>query len=83
MPAISMIVERYMTRHAARSNQVLHLVGVPATLAGVGLLLAGMYSTALILIASGFFVQYIGHRIEGSPMGELQLIRRLLPRHSE
>ena len=34
------------------------------------------------LLVGGYLFQYLGHVIEGSPMGELMLIRRLLGRPS-
>jgi len=34
------------------------------------------------LVAVGYLMQFIGHRMEGSPMGELLLLRRLVSRQA-
>lgn len=70
-------LQRYMARHKTPFNRALHLSGVPGTLVGFGLLVTGRPFPGLALIAIGFLLQYIGHAIEGSPMGELQLLGRL------
>ena len=63
---------------------MLHAVGIPLTILAVGLAVVQLVSwrwdlwyrpAGLLLL--GYFMQWVGHRIEGNTMGELILINKL------
>ncbi len=47
-------------------------------LASLPCLLLGRYWTAAALFVGGYFLQWLGHRVEGNDVGELIPIKRLL-----
>jgi hypothetical protein len=70
-----------MLRHQLRFNFLIHMIGIPMALAGV-LLLFLMYWVpwywgvgAFVL---GYFLQWIGHLVEGNDLGEWAAIKRML-----
>ena len=65
----------------------MHLVGIPLTIAAVGLAAYQLYLwrwdlwwRPVVLLVVGYVLQFAGHRHEGYDMGELILIKRLLGR---
>jgi hypothetical protein len=61
----------YMSRHQHPADRALHLVGVPlAPWGGIVLLLLGQWAAGIAAIVVGYFLQWIGHRIEHSHMGD-------------
>lgn len=54
------------------------MVGIPATVAAVPLLVLGMYWQAAAAFVGGYLLQFGGHLIEGNRSGEEMLVRRLL-----
>jgi len=79
------MLENWLSRHRNRTSLLLHIVGIPATIAAVVLaavqLLNGQWHlwwrpTALLL--GGYALQFLGHAIEGNDPGELCLLKRLL-----
>jgi hypothetical protein len=74
----------YCQRHANPVNAFLHILGVPAVFIGLYDLCTGKVWRALILIAVGYFLQYLGHRAQGNEVGEVTLIKLLWKRlHSK
>lgn len=78
-------LERWLERHQNPVSLLLHLVGIP--LATLAVLLAAvqlyrwqwlLWWQSAALLAVGYGLQWIGHRIEGNDMGEVILIKRLL-----
>ena len=74
-------------RHQHPLSLWLHAVGIPLTLAAVGLaavqLMHGQWDLwwrPAGLLAAGYLLQWVGHRIEGNTMGELILIFKWLGR---
>jgi hypothetical protein len=62
---------------------VLHAVGIPLTLCAVGLAVIqlidwrwDLWWRPSVMLAAGYLLQWVGHRIEGNDMGELILIKR-------
>ena len=77
-------IENWLRRHRHPASRVLHAVGIPLTLAAVGVAIWQLYLwrwdlwwRPAVLLAVGYLMQWIGHLIEGSPMGELMLVRRM------
>lgn len=69
----------YVQRHQNGWNQLLHLVGVPLTfVASVALLILGEPWWALAAFVGGYFLQFVGHAIEGNDAGEVVLVKRWL-----
>ena len=76
-----------MLRHQDRTSFVLHMIGIPMTIAAVVLLIVCMLTGAAVWLwpAAGLFVvgyalQFVGHAFEGNDAGEMILIKKLLGR---
>ncbi len=78
---MSAFIKNYIERHQNRTNQLLHLVGVPLTF-GVSIhwLIAQEGLLALAAFVGGYVLQFLGHAIEGNDAGEMILIKRMLGR---
>ena len=79
--------ERYLQRHGHPVSRWLHLIGVPLTLVAAGLFIASSVTECwdrwwlpVMLLAVGYLLQWIGHRIEGNDMGEIILVKKCLGR---
>ncbi|MFH1303178.1 MAG: Mpo1-like protein [Planctomycetota bacterium] len=76
---IQRFLRNYLLRHQNRSNQILHLIGVPLALGGfIGFGMAGEWLIAGIALISGYALQFWGHFIEQNDAGELILIKKML-----
>lgn len=73
-------VRDYIGRHAHPLNALLHLLGVPAALYGLVRLVAGDPWGGLAWIASGYLLQWLGHRAQGNEVGEWILIKNIAER---
>ena len=80
-------LSNYLQRHQHPASLVLHIIGVPMTVAAVGLAawqLAqwrwDLWWRPAALLAGGYVLQWVGHRIEGNDMGEVVLVKKLLNR---
>lgn len=78
-------IENWMERHQHPVSFWLHMIGIP--LAVGGLILGGvqllqwrwdLWWRPTALIALGYLLQWIGHRIEGNDVGEIILVKKLL-----
>ncbi len=74
-------------RHQHPLSLWLHVVGIPLTLAAVGLAVAqlidgrwDLWWRPAALLAAGYVLQWVGHCMEGNTMGELILIFKWLGR---
>src|SRR5512144_3093561 len=77
----------WRARHRSRLSLALHWVGIPMTIAAVGL---AAYQLCLWrwdlwwrpagLLVLGYALQFIGHWHEGNDVGEVILVKRLLGR---
>lgn len=74
-------------RHQHPVSFVLHLVGIPMAVAAV--VLAGvqlgqwrwdLWWRPVGLLAGGYLLQWIGHRLEGNDLGEIVLLKKWLGR---
>ncbi len=77
----------WLERHQHPTSRWLHYVGIPLTIAAVAL--AGvqlaqwrwdLWWRPVVLLAVGYALQAVGHRVEGNDMGEIILIKKLLGR---
>ncbi|MFQ6049161.1 MAG: Mpo1-like protein [Phycisphaerae bacterium] len=78
------LLANWLQRHQHPASRLLHAVGIPLTLVAVVLATAhlvrwrwDLWWQPTALLAVGYLLQWIGHRIEASPMGELMLLQRL------
>lgn len=77
----------WLERHQHPASLVLHLVGIPLTLAAAGLAVGqlalwrwDLWYRPIVLLAGGYLLQWLGHVIEGNDMGEVILVKRWLGR---
>lgn len=78
-------LRNWMERHRHPVSRVLHVVGIPLTLAAVvvaGVQLASwrwdLWWRPAALLFVGYLLQWIGHLVEGNDMGEIILIKKAL-----
>jgi hypothetical protein len=80
-------LRNWLARHQEPLSRGLHYVGIPLTVAA--LVLAGvqlwqgrwdLWWRPVGLLAAGYVLQYVGHRVEGNDMGEVILVKKLLGR---
>lgn len=83
-------IEKWLERHQHPVSRLLHALGIPLTLAAVGVAVWqlclwrwGLWWRPVGLLAVGYLMQWVGHLIEGSPMGELMLLRRMVKRPTD
>jgi hypothetical protein len=67
----------WLERHQNAFNFWIHLIGIPLALAGLLLLFIEPWYGVAALVA-GYFLQWVGHRVEGNDVGEFIPIKRLL-----
>ena len=65
-------------RHQNAFNFWIHLIGIPLTLAGIGLLFFFDWYWGAGAFVLGYVLQWVGHRVEGNDVGELIPIKRAL-----
>ncbi|MBX9579267.1 MAG: DUF962 domain-containing protein [Gemmataceae bacterium] len=68
----------WLDRHRHPFNFWIHLVGIPLAVAGVPLLFLAPWYWGVGTLVVGYFLQWIGHRVEGNDVGELIPIKRAL-----
>ena len=69
---------KWPSRHRNRTNFMLHMVGIPATIVAVPLAALGHWVLAGGMFVAGYALQLIGHVVEGNRSGEERVIRKLL-----
>lgn len=65
-------------RHQHPFNFAIHMIGIPMTVVGVGLLFLLPWYWGVGAFILGYFLQWIGHLVEGNDLGEWAGIKRLL-----
>jgi hypothetical protein len=76
-------LRRYSARHRNPWNRALHAAGIPLAPVGSAYLLArGRPRAAARYLVLGYALQWLGHRIEGTEVGEWILVKRLMRRAS-
>jgi hypothetical protein len=68
----------YCQRHAHPANAILHIVGVPAVIFGIYELFTGHPCLGACNFVFGYFLQYLGHRVQGNEVGEVTLIKAVI-----
>ena len=75
----------WLERHQNRASFWLHMVGIPLTMAACVLAIVqltqgrwDLWWRPVLLLIAGYFLQWVGHAIEGNELGEVVLIKRML-----
>lgn len=78
-------LRRWLDRHQHPVSLGLHAVGIPMTIAFIPLAIVqlvegrwDLWWRPAALLAGGYLLQWIGHRIEGNEMGEVILVKKWL-----
>src|SRR5947208_4986036 len=73
------ILGNWLQRHRHPFNFWIHLIGIPLAVAGVVLVFAvEPWYWGVGAFVLGYFLQYIGHRVEGNDVGEWAAVKRVL-----
>jgi uncharacterized membrane protein YGL010W len=80
---IRRIWRNWRERHRQPINFILHLIGIPMTVAALPCLVLAWWTgwaiwLALALLVGGYVLQFIGHALEGNDPGEVILVKRWL-----
>jgi hypothetical protein len=59
-------------------NFAIHMVGIPLAVAGVVLLFFLPWYWGVGAVVVGYFLQWLGHCVEGNDVGEWAAVKRLL-----
>src|SRR5262249_33478798 len=68
----------WLERHRTPFNFWIHILGIPLAVAGLPLLFLAPWYWGAGAIVVGYFLQWVGHRVEGNDVGELIPLKRLL-----
>jgi len=68
----------WLARHRNSFNFWIHMLGIPLAVAGIPLLFLMDWPWGVGAIIGGYFLQWVGHCVEGNDVGELIPIKRLL-----
>jgi len=71
-------IRNWRERHRHPFNFGIHLIGIPLTLIGLGLLPFLAWYWGIGLFVLGYLFQFLGHLVEGNDVGELIPIKKLL-----
>jgi hypothetical protein len=73
-------LRNWLERHQHPANFWLHMLGIPLAVAGVVLLIVmwDQWWWGVGGLVLGYFLQWVGHTIEGNDVGEWAGIKRLL-----
>jgi hypothetical protein len=73
-------LDSWLVRHQHPFNFYIHLIGIPVAVAGIPLLFLPSWPWYLGVgaVVLGYFLQWIGHRVEGNDVGEWAGIKRLI-----
>ena len=66
MPSLERYMGQYDHEHHNSWNKILHAIGIPAILAGLVLLAFLHWRLGVTLFIGGWFLLFLGHRIEGN-----------------
>ncbi len=71
-------LRNWRARHRVPFNFAIHMIGIPLAVFGIVLLFVLPWHWGVAAIVVGYFLQYLGHRVEGNDVGEWAAIKRLL-----
>ena len=68
----------WLKRHQNSFNFWIHMIGIPLAVSGLPLLFLAPWYYGVGAIVVGYFLQWLGHRVEGNDVGEFIPVKRLL-----
>lgn len=78
-------LQNWLVRHQTPLCFWLHVIGIPLTIAALGLAIAqfldgrwDLWWRPVALLFAGYFLQWVGHVYEGNELGEVILVKRML-----
>lgn len=71
-------LRNWLERHQEPFNFWIHMIGIPMAVAGVVSFFFLPWYWGVAGLVGGYFLQYLGHRVEGNDVGEWAAIKRLL-----
>lgn len=78
-------LKNWFDRHQHPVSLTLHIIGIPLTIACVPLALVqlsrdqwDLWWRPVALLVGGYFLQWLGHVIEGNDMGEVIVVKKML-----
>lgn len=71
-------LRNWRERHQHPFNFAIHLIGIPLAIPVAFVLLFFDWRWAAAAFVLGYFLQWVGHRVEGNDLGEWAGIKRLL-----
>ena len=79
-PMIRRFLKNYLPRHRNRTNQLLHLIGVPLTFVGtpVSIIEGVEWYWPVLCFLGGYAFQFAGHAVEGNDAGEIVFLKKKL-----
>jgi len=77
-PSLAARGANWLARHQNHFNFWIHMLGIPLAVAGLPLLFLAPWYYGVGAIAGGYFLQWVGHRVEGNDVGEFIPVKRLL-----
>jgi hypothetical protein len=72
------VLRNWLERHRHPFNRGIHLLGIPAAVAGVVMLFWLPWYFGVAALVVGYALQYAGHAVEGNDVGEWAAIKRVL-----
>jgi hypothetical protein len=75
---LSTKLDGWLVRHQNPFNFAIHMVGIPLAVAGIPLLFLAPWYWGVGALLLGYFLQWLGHHVEGNDVGEWAGIKRLL-----
>ena len=71
-------LRNWLERHQHPFSFAIHLIGIPLAFAGIVMFFTSPWPWALAAFVGGYFLQWLGHLVEGNDLGEWAAIKRLL-----
>lgn len=68
----------WLDRHQVAFNFWIHMLGIPLAVAGVVLFFVADWYWGAAALVGGYFLQWVGHRVEGNDVGEFIPVKKLL-----
>ncbi len=77
---IRRFLDNYLPRHRNRTNQVLHVIGIPLSfiVAPVAAIAGAAWYWHAGCFVIGYLLQFAGHAVEGNDAGEVVFVKKKL-----
>ena len=77
---IRKFLKNYLPRHRNRTNQALHMFGVPLTFIGTpwAMAVSDTWHWPVVCFLTGYALQFAGHTAEGNDAGEVVFFKKVL-----